>query len=46
MLMTEEVMRFWAGTPRLMYASKTEPAIVENPDVMDKWSSESVMTST
>ena len=31
MLMTEAVMRFWAGTPKLMYVLKTEPAIVENP---------------
>ena len=46
MLMTEEVMRFWAGTPRLMYASKPEPAMVEKPEVMARWISESVMKST
>jgi hypothetical protein len=31
MLMTEVVMRFWAGTPKLMYVLKMELAIVENP---------------
>jgi len=35
-LMTEEVMRLAAGTPRLIYAASTEPAIVENPDVIVK----------
>jgi hypothetical protein len=31
MLIMEAVIRFWAGTPKLMYAIITEPAIVENP---------------
>lgn len=30
-LMTEEVTRFWGGTPRLIYAANTEPEIVEKP---------------
>ena len=33
-LMTEDVMRVWGGTPKPMYAESTEPAIVEKPDVM------------
>jgi hypothetical protein len=33
-LMTEDVTRFAAGTPRLIYAARTDPAIVENPDVI------------
>lgn len=36
MLMTDEVTRLVAGTPRLIYAASTEPAIVENPDVIVK----------
>ena len=35
-LMTEEVTRLAGGTPRLIYAASTEPAIVENPDVIVK----------
>ena len=35
-LMTDEVTRLVAGTPRLIYAASTEPAIVENPDVIVK----------
>lgn len=34
--MTDEVTRFWAGTPRLMYAAKTEPEMVENPDDLNE----------
>ena len=30
-LITDEVTRFWAGTPSWIYAVSTEPAIVENP---------------
>lgn len=33
-LMTEDVTRFAAGTPRLIYAARTDPAIVEKPDVI------------
>jgi hypothetical protein len=33
-LITDEVTKFSAGTPRPMYAPNTEPAIVENPEVM------------
>ena len=33
-LITDEVIRFWGGTPRLIYASRTEPAMVEKPEVM------------
>ena len=36
MLMTEDVTRVCAGTPRLMYAAITDPAIVEKPEVMVK----------
>jgi len=32
--MTEAVIRFWAGTPKLMYALKTAPAIVEKPYIV------------
>ena len=35
-LMTDEVTRLVAGTPRPIYAPSTEPAIVENPDVIVK----------
>ena len=35
-LITEDVTKLTAGTPREMYALKTEPAMVEKPDVMDK----------
>ena len=35
-LMTDEVTRLVAGTPRPIYAASTEPAIVENPDVIVK----------
>lgn len=35
-LITEDVIRFWAGTPRFMYKVSTEPAMVENPEVMTK----------
>jgi hypothetical protein len=31
-LMTEDVTRFWGGTPSETYAPKTEPAIVANPE--------------
>lgn len=33
-LITEDVTRFVAGTPRLIYAAKTDPAMVENPEVI------------
>ena len=40
-LMTDAVTRFCAGTPRLMYAPSTEPAIVEKPtaykDFYTRW---------
>jgi hypothetical protein len=29
--MTDEVTKFCAGTPRLIYAANTDPEIVENP---------------
>jgi hypothetical protein len=35
-LITDEVTRLVAGTPRPIYAASTEPAIVENPDVIVK----------
>ncbi len=35
-LMTEDVTKFCGGTPRPIYAVNTEPAIVENPDVIVK----------
>ena len=31
-LMTDEVTKFCAGTPRLMYAANTDPEMVENPN--------------
>ena len=33
-LMTDEVIKVSGGTPRFIYATKTEPAIVEKPEVM------------
>ena len=41
--MTEAVTRFCAGTPRPIYALRTEPAIVEKPEVIVRWISDSVM---
>ena len=35
-LMTEDVTRFVAGTPMLIYAARTDPAIVEKPDVIER----------
>ena len=32
--MTDAVTKFCGGTPMLIYADNTEPAIVENPEVM------------
>jgi len=46
MLMTEAVTREEAGTPRLMYPMRTDPEMVENPEVMARWSSEGVIKST
>src|SRR6266545_1296690 len=34
MLMTAEVTKVCGGTPRLMYATMTDPAMVEKPEVM------------
>jgi hypothetical protein len=34
--MTDEVIKFWAGTPRLIYATNTDPAMVENPIDIDE----------
>lgn len=36
MLMTEEVTRFWGGTPKLIYAANTVPEIVEKPRASKK----------
>ena len=33
-LIMEAVIRLWAGTPKLMYALITEPAMVENPSMV------------
>lgn len=33
-LMTEEVTRVVAGMPKVIYAASTDPAMVENPEVM------------
>jgi hypothetical protein len=42
----DAVTKLVAGTPRLIYAMSTDPAIVEKPDVIVKWISEGVMIST
>jgi hypothetical protein len=42
-LMTEDVTRFAAGTPRLIYAARTDPAIVEKPDVIVRSSLKSAL---
>jgi hypothetical protein len=42
-LMTEDVTRFAAGTPRLIYAARTDPAIVEKPDVIVRSSLKSTL---
>jgi hypothetical protein len=44
--MTDEVTKFSGGTPSPMYAVSTEPAMVENPEVMARWSSDAVITKT
>ena len=41
--MTEAVTKFSGGTPMPMYAESTEPAMVENPEVIMRCSSDSVM---
>ena len=35
-LITDDVTRLDAGTPKLIYAARTDPAMVEKPDVMVK----------
>jgi len=44
--MMEAVTSDEAGTPRLMYPISTDPEMVENPEVMARWSSEGVIRST